>query len=242
MSPARGWIPCRVVWDRERPLVDWCYLGDTQFTDATFSETIARGMQRPFSAAFLHRTPLDELELTGPDPAGMIFHLSRSGVEQLSASLRTSGVTVFAQPPIDTILSSPDRLRRFVRAVASAANVSTTASTYILELAPWQALDLAQFAAAFPSTPWIFLYRDPREVLASLASIPAEWTLPGFVKAERFGFDPATVEPGDLARYRTQLIEGLLRAVRECKVPGGQLVNSNQLPDSLFGISLRERS
>jgi hypothetical protein len=255
IDPAEDWIPCRVVWERDRPLVDWCYLGGAGFTEPFFQDTITRALRRPFSAAFLRRTPNEALEAApngqageeaAPrrDPAGLIFHMSRCGSTLISQMLKAiSGVTVFSEaPPVDTITRAPDLgidvtenrhadwLRSMVRALGRAGTDGRRA--YLLKLDCWHVVDLPLFRRAFPSVPWIFLYRDPTEVLASHGSQPAEWTLPGYLKAERFGFDATAIAPGALMEYRMRLVAGMLRSVLEFGAElEGHLVNYSQLPD-----------
>lgn len=245
-GPGEDWIPCRVVWEQHRPLIDWCYLGGVRFTEPFFERTIARALRRPFSAAFLRRTPIEDLKDSGgPDPSGLIFHMSRCGSTLVSQMLKAiPGVTVFSEPPpVDSIVRAPERgieaneerhaawLRSIVRALGRGSGRGAKRA-YFLKLDCWHALDLTLFRRAFPGTPWIFLYRNPIEVLASHASQPAEWSLPGYLKAERFGFDASTLAPAALAEYRTRLLAGMLRSVLDCGVElGGHLVNYSQLPD-----------
>lgn len=48
-------------------MVDWCYLGGVRFNEPFFQDSIVRALRRPFSAAFLRRTPLKHGMLTrGP--------------------------------------------------------------------------------------------------------------------------------------------------------------------------------
>ena len=230
LDPDEDWVPCRVAWEQQVPLVDWCYLGGVRFTEPFFQDTISRALRRPFSAAFLRRTPMDAWEEAGRrDPAALIFHMSRCGSTLISQMLKAiSGVTVFSEaPPVDTIVRAPefgieasaeqhaDWLRWMGRALGWGGAVGQRG--YFLKLDCWHVVDLNLFRQAFPSTPWIFLYRDPIEVLASHALQPAEWTLPGYLKAERFGFDAARIPPAALAEYRARLLAGMLRSVLESR-------------------------
>jgi len=251
------WIPCRVVWEQNGPLIDWCYLGGARFSEPFFQQTIGRVMRRPFSAAFQRREPLEAWNDKGsPDPAGLIFHMSRCGSTLISQMLKAiAGVTVFSEaPPVDAVVRAPelginvggdqhaDWLRRIVRALGSGG--ATGQRAYLLKVDCWHALDLPLFLRAFPSVPWIFVYRDPIEVLASHAFEPGEWTNPGYLSAERFGFDAAAIPPAALAEYRTHLLAGILRGVLDCGTElEGHLVNYSHPPEwgwttltRLFGL------
>jgi hypothetical protein len=235
------WIPCRVVWEQTKPLIDWCYLGGARFTEPFFRQTIARVMRRPFSAAFQPRTTIEASDdATLPDPAGFIFHMSRCGSTLISQMLKAKhGVTVFSEPPpVDAIVRASefgihveeqehgDWLRRIVRALSAQAR-----RPYFLKLDCWHAIDLELFRRVFPSVPWIFVYRDPVEVLASHAAEPGEWTDRNFLNAGRFGFDPTVIPPAALSEYRTHLLAGIFRSVLEYGELEGHLVNYSQIPD-----------
>ena len=222
---SQDWIPYRVVWEHHSPLVDCCYLGGTRFSEPFFEDTVARALRRPCPAAFLRRVSIEALgQAAGEaDPAGLIFHMSRCGSTLLSQMLKAiSGVTVFSEPPpVDAIARAPDLginvtedqqavwLRSIVRAIGQGG--ATGQGAYVLKLDCAHVMELRLFQRAFPKVPWIFLYRDPIEILASHASQPAEWTLPGHLKADRFGFDPNAVAPAALTEYRTRLLRGMLR-------------------------------
>jgi hypothetical protein len=78
----QNWTPVRVYWRDGRPLVDWCYMGATRFTQPFFDNTVEQQMKEPFSLLFRHQTPLDLLgdlyeRQPGLEPTGFIFHMSR---------------------------------------------------------------------------------------------------------------------------------------------------------------------
>jgi hypothetical protein len=128
--------------------------------------------------------------------------------------------------------ASEEQHARWLRAVVRALGSGFAHRAYVLKLDCWHAVDLPLFRRAFPAVPWIFVYRDPLEVLASHGAEPAEWTDRGFLKAERFGFDAAAIPPAALAEYRTHLLVGILRRVVEYAGEGeGHLVNYSQLPE-----------
>ena len=56
-----GWIPVRLFWQDQQPLIDWCYLGADRFTAPFFTETVDDCMRLPFNLIFRHQTPIEVL-------------------------------------------------------------------------------------------------------------------------------------------------------------------------------------
>jgi len=87
-----GWVPVQVNWQREGPVVDWCYLGARRFTEPFFEQTIHDCMRQPFNLLFRHQTSIEMLaELReikpGLEPSGFIFHMWPSGSTLISQML-----------------------------------------------------------------------------------------------------------------------------------------------------------
>jgi hypothetical protein len=90
---------------------------------------------------------------------------------------------------------------------------------------------------AFPNTPWIFLYRDPVEVMVSQQRMPSAWSVPGIFHPSMLQLDPSDWDPAELdvycARALEQVCKAGLRAVQQAS--GGLLVNYTELPDAMYG-------
>jgi hypothetical protein len=100
----------------------------------------------------------------------------------------------------------------------------------------WNIAELPVVHHAFPDTPWIFLYRDPLEVLVSQLRAPALWSMPGGLPPAVLGLDPAEISelPRDehCARMIGRICEIALDRVRDTS--GGLLVNYAELPDCFY--------
>jgi len=82
--------------------------------------------------------------------------------------------------------------------------------------------------------PWIFVYRDPVEVLQSQARQPAAWTVPGLVPMHGLGLPPQEYAARQMeyaARAMSAICEAALRRVGD----GGMLVNYRELPEAVYG-------
>jgi len=237
-----GWIPVRVSWregDRE-PHLEWCLIGETRFTEPFFANTIERHLHHPFHHAFRRETPIGALEefgTRGVPVKGIVFHMSRCGstlVAQMLAALEQNIVLSEAEP-VDAILRSHLReprisdeqriqwLRGMVNALGQRR--SERERNLFLKLDCWSIAELPLIARAFPDTPWIFLYRDPLEVLASQYRSPGGWTIPSILPPEVLGMENVAAEV-PWQEYRVRVVGRICElAVEQCQGGRGMLMN-----------------
>ena len=202
-----GFVPMRVWWDAGTPTVDWCRLDGLRFTDPFFEGTIRRALQHPFNLAFRPQTPLAELAALGAQrpglaPSGFVFHLSRCGstlVTQAFAELPQ--VLVLSEAaPIDAVLRAHERDPRitdeqriaWLRAMidALAQRRTGTERHLIVKFDAWHALQLDLIERAFPGVPWVFLVRDPVEILVSHRRA-VSWMMAALNAPSLLAFTPA---------------------------------------------------
>jgi hypothetical protein len=203
------WTPIRFDLSAATPTVDWADLSAERFEEPFFDQTVARWATSP-GARPLVRTGLDAfLALDSEpslDPAGMIFHLSRCGSTLVSRLLGTlPGVVAVAEPsPLNALLGlDPARVdaaalvqmvRFLVRALGRRRHGDE--QHLILKCTSWNIRRQEILSAAFPDTPWVWVQREPAEVVASLLANPPGWlglrTVPPQT-ALRFGVDPAAL-------------------------------------------------
>ncbi|MGI4763962.1 MAG: hypothetical protein ACRYGP_02670, partial [Janthinobacterium lividum] len=88
---------------------------------------------------------------------------------------------------------------------------------------------------ACPTVPWIFLTRDPLEILASLDASVGIDTMPGTIPPEALGLHPDAVATLPRDAYRCHVLAALGRAALAALGSGGGLVLDYQdLPDALW--------
>jgi len=242
-----GWVPIRVHWQSSPPEVDWCHLGAERFTDPFFEQTIGRRLCDPFPLLFRHRTPLDALtdrvaRQPGLPPAGFILHMSRCGstlIAQMLAALPQS-VVISEADPIDSILRAPaiddDRRVTWLRGMIAALGQPRRGDEthLIVKFDSWNTLDLSLIRRAFPEVPWIFVYRDPVEVLVSQIKQRAAYMIPG-----RLGVGPvdSSFECEDVTKpeeHCAKVLSSFCRAALEQhRTDPGLLVNYSELPGAV---------
>ena len=119
---------------------------------------------------------------------------------------------------------------------------------YFIKLDSWHTLALPLFRRVFPDVPWIFLYRDPVEVLMSQLRMPGIQMIPGMLGPNPFGLEPSdgwNMSADYCARVLARICEPVLQHYSE---GAGLLVNYRQLPLALwttimphFGVDCSDR-
>jgi hypothetical protein len=244
-----GWIPARVDWRNGEPSVQWRWLGEKRLTEPFFNDTMNRAVRNPFTLLFPHETPIGTLRLRaeirpGLRPAGFIFHMSRCGSTLVSQVLSASpeNVVISEAPALDALLRGgnevdADQRVEWLRWIVSALGQQRAGheTRCFIKLDCWHTPYLPILRKAFPDVPWIFLYRDPVEVLASHEKTPALWRVPGMLDPELIGMDPASVRVMNpleyCARVLGKICDGAL-SFRSDRL--GRFVNYSELPEALW--------
>lgn len=242
----RDWSPIRIYWRENRPFVDWCWLGRERFTDSFFDITIQKQLSKPFNQLFRPQTPLEFLgeiyeNRKGVEPTGFIFHISRCGstlVSQMLAALEQN--IVLSEPPlIDAILrlQIPDEtkiewLKWLVNTFAQPRNDE---KHFFIKFDSWSTLDLALIKRAFPDVPWIFMYRNPVEIIVSHKRQPGMQMIPGQIQqlAAGISFEESFQMPPEeyCARILAKMCESAMPFSED---RDGKFIDYSQLPDVVF--------
>jgi hypothetical protein len=251
MTPSlRGWAPAWIEWRDAEPWVSWCYLGEAPLREPFYDLTIQKELQRPFNSLFTHRTDLCVAarwheESPGLEPSGFIFHMSRCGSTLVSRMLAAlpGHLVVSEAGPLDALarsharapLASIERRIAWFRWMVSALGQRRTGAEerYFIKFDSRTTLDLPFIREAFPEVPWIFVYRDPAEVLASHRHDPAVSMIPGMIGSGGLELPPdelLAISPAEYgARVLGRLCEKACGNLRESGLP----VNYAQLPEAV---------
>lgn len=243
--PPPGWLPYRFGADADgSPVVDWADFGGVPL-DGTFHTIATRAaLDLPFNRLIRCRTPLPALledpaeGLRAPD--GFIFHMSRCGstlVARMLAGLPAS-YAVNEAGPLDALLRAMPDMPRGMRAAALRAMVGAfgrrASGHWFLKLSTWPTLMLPLFREAFPGVPWLFIFRDPAEVLGSQMLTRAPELEPGFTPPGLFGIENGHALPAE--QYCA------LALARVCEAAlagdGGLFIDHRELPEAFFSAVL----
>ena len=252
-----GWTPARLRLAPE-PTVEWVYTGSIRFTDPFFDQTLERAVRDPFSLLFRRRTGLEALRdwaeaSPGLRPAGFVTHMSRAGstlVAQMLATCRRFLVLSEAGPLDAALRASASAPADLVRWTFSAlAQPRAGETTAFVKLDSWSVLALPALEEAFPGTPWLFLYRNPAEVLASQLRRSGVHGVPGALPPELFGLDRAELATTPREEYLARVLARICEAALEhTGNPNGVFVDYSNLPAFVlerlpghFGLELSEQ-
>jgi len=242
--PSADWLPIEVAVAGGGVHVDWGYFGGAPIADAFFESALRRALANPFNRAFRYRMALGDFVAAGerapaPAPAGFIFHMSRCGstlAGQMLAALPDMSV-VSEAAPVDAMARlcrrwpgpSADDAARCLAAMVRA--FCRNAGRTVLKMHAWHTLMLPLFRRALPQVPWVFLYREPAEVLVSIMRQRGTEMQPGAVPPAFYGIaEPAS---GDEA-YCAQVLEKICGAVvANHALGGGRLIAYHDLPDAV---------
>ena len=251
-GPRDGWVPFRVDWHGPAPEVQWCRIGNRRFAEPFFEETLASVMAEPFASAFRRVAPIDDL--TDPDveaasatPTGFVFHMSRCGSTLIAQALAAlpGNVVISEAGPIDAVLRANERLaglddrrhlawvRGMVLALGQRRNPCE--SRLFVKFDCWHTLALPLIRRAFPDVPWIFVYREPVEVIVSHLRNVATQMMPGIKPPGWFRMDLTEALALPTEEYIARVLAAICGAALEhSNLGGGMFVNYRDLPDATW--------
>jgi hypothetical protein len=200
--PPQGWLPASVGADPEttEPQIDWLWIDQAAINAPFYEDVLNNFRSRPINRLVQMRTSLATL-LNGAgrqediSPTGLIYHMSRCGSTLVGRMLASQPDTiVLSEPsPLDAMINlaqrpdvDADAAIRMVRAIVAALGRWTAPSTrFLIKLDAWHTMSMPLLRAAFPAAPWVFLFREPLEVIVSHLKQPGRHTVQGLQEAER---------------------------------------------------------
>lgn len=226
----------------------WAYMGRERFTEPFCYETLHKLSQRPFNQLFARRSGLNTLlERAETHPGlplcGLVFHMSRCGSTLAAQWLtRLPNSVVLSEPePVDALLQwgAPDGEEALLRGLISAMGQPRRDCDRRLFVKAdcSHIFQIERYLTAFPGTPWVFMYRNPIEVLVSHKRSPGLFQIPPSLAAEAASA-PAEVWSAPLANAAWTLsliLRYAAQAIQESEQ--GLLFNYAELPQALGTIA-----
>lgn len=245
-----GWIPFDLTARAGQATVEWGYMGQERFTDPFFETTVQYLLRRPYNQVFRRQAGFDHLlaraaTYPGLPLHGLVFHMGRCGSTLIAQALATLPDSVVLSEPesLNTLLKwlaalpvgQEDLSANALRALLSALGQPRRAQDrrLFLKAACWNITQAERFLAAFPGTPWLFLYRDPVEVLVSQRRALDPSLMMGALS--QAGFPLSEEDQADPLAYAARVMGRALDAAQHAMArhPGGMLLHYRELPAAL---------
>jgi hypothetical protein len=191
-----NWLPVNAIIKDGQPAIEWLDVGNASFTEPFFHETVARikSAQDPRSVITSFDSLL-QLEKVADyvAPSAFIFHSSRCGSTLLANVCRAldHSLVISEAQVLDKIASrlftdaevgSPKEMLYLLllRAAVSVLGQRRQKNVqhYVVKFACTTTLQMARIRSIWPDVPFVFLYRDPVEIIVSNLKRMPEWMQP----------------------------------------------------------------
>jgi len=230
------WIPVELMSAGKRSMVRWIHPGSRAlFLEPFFNQTVD-ALIAAHSPQKL--TPIDELADVQPvkAPKGFIFHVSRCGSTLVSRSL--AGVArhrvISEAAPVNQLLLAehlaPRHKAQLLKGLIHALCGTAADTNCFIKFTSWNLLFLAQIRELFPATPWVFIYREPAEILQSLTASAPRWAANQALLRHTANPYPAGVE------QMIFTLQGIFSAPLPHLNRQARPVNYTQLPAAILDI------
>ncbi len=259
VSDLVGWLPAKILWEAGEPTVVWRPVSSEQIRENFYDDTLRTSANDPEVEGKRFHTPISFLrevaeapaENASPAPAGFLFHWTRSGSGVLAQMLASSydHLVLNEFQPIDALLrcqlwdarATPEwRQEQLHWLLLATARATPHRARLLVRFECWHVLQLAVIRAAFPQVPWIFLYRDPLEVLASHEHRCGSQLVPGELEPELFDWELGDIMRRPFAVHWAKVLAAFGQAALDGLGQGrGYLLNHAELPDAAYDGVLR---
>jgi hypothetical protein len=102
---------------------------------------------------------------------------------------------------------------------------------FFIKFDAWNTLELPLIRRAFPDVSWVFVYRDPVEVMVSQFNQRGAHMIPGVLPLGLFSMDMQTAASLSPEDYCAKVLAMICKAALQHSREGGRLINYRQLPD-----------
>jgi hypothetical protein len=242
------WYPIRIKEVNTAVEITWRFFDDHRFTEPFFGESYPPTQIRARADLRTNGTALTQFDtIDGVQPSAFIFHASRCGstlVSQLLATLPQC-IVISEAPAIDDALklahpfnpSDPDGGMELLKRVVHCFGQRRFPDEQhlFIKLDSWQITALPLIRHAFPTTPLVFIYRDPYEILASHRHQRGMQMVPGLLAPALLGLENVTTNANDLDGYCLNVLTSFFRCARiYAQTRDLFLIHYSQLPDFVW--------
>ena len=227
----KGWVPVKLYGDDESLQCRWLYVGDKDFTEPFFDDTISSRRGLPENGYLQKRmSSIDDLtdrvqELQVIEPTAFIFHISRCGSTLISQLLgiQPSNIILSEVPFFDDLLRFGKKQHCMTRILPHlkaaiglyGAKRNADHQQLFIKTDSWHIHFYKELRTLYPTVPFFLMYRKPNEVLRSQQKKRGMHVIPNYLEAAIFGFDQEKISTIPFDEYSGMVIESYLDAFVE---------------------------
>ena len=226
-SAVAGWIPVK-LYTEDTNLCRWLYVGNKDFTEPFFDETISACQSMPENGHL--QKSMSSTDLLGDwvkkmdvvEPTAFIFHISRCGSTLISQmlGLQPANIILSEVPFFDDLLRygkkhdcMPVILPTLKAAIGLyAAKRNKDQQHLFIKADSWHIHFYKELRVLYPAVPFFLLYRKPDEVIRSQQKKRGMQAIPNLLEAGIFGFNKDEITCMQLDAYMGKVVEGYLDA------------------------------
>jgi hypothetical protein len=245
-----GWLPIDAVVRHGNPGLLWLDMRGVGFEEPFFADTVSRRVSEivPSSEVFTDFDALLQIESehTLAPPRGLIFHASRCGSTAIANALKALDQTsVFSEPyAVDKLIGRlftdiQDHRKELlysvlIRAAVGVLGQHNGAVDYFVKFSAASGFQLERLRKIWPDVPWVFVYRDPVEIMVSnLRDLPS-WL--NHHQDERIAALLAGLEENELGslsseEFSARVLGRLFQVVTENLSGNGLLLNYREFSE-----------
>lgn len=223
-----NWLPYKLAEQDGARCCHWLAMGDVKFEEPFFEHSLSKMKALSQNVKPFRQTGLMELlpswaqGLETVSPAAFIFHLSRCGSTLVTQSfcIDPENIVLSEVPFFDEILRMPAQEDTDMDAgkdawLCAAIQFHGQKRTGIekrsfIKTDCWHIFFYEKLRKLFPQVPFIFLYRDPAEVLRSQQKRRGMQAVPGMIAPELMGLNSHELDFNDFDGYFSQVMEKIL--------------------------------
>lgn len=228
MNSVQKTLQCQIPYKldkRDPSICEWLYTGGKKFDEPFFSDSISVCRQlKENSSCYKSISQLDMLDTWAgefvdiPDPAAIIFHVSRCGSTLFSQllGLEVKHMVLSEVPFFDELLRLPFKQQSCTsREVSNLLKASIkiygnsrreVPTQVFIKSDSWHLFFYQQLREMFPRTAFILLYRNPWEVIQSQQRRRGMQSVPGVLEPALFGFKEGQPVETNLDKYMAEVL------------------------------------
>lgn len=224
----KNWLPYRLYQEAGTDGCRWLYLGDQKITEPFFDDTISVCRQLPENSrqqkciSSLSMLPEWSEKIDSIAPTAIFFHVSRCGstlVAQL-LNMQPANIVLSEVPFFDALLRQGKKnadlpaILPLLKAAIGLYGARRTGEekNLFIKTDSWHIHFYKELRGLYPEVPFIFLYRQPAEVIRSQQKKRGMQSVQGVIEPAIFGFDPAEIMQLGLDEYMAKVMETYLQA------------------------------